>query len=159
MAQPVPPSDWNRLIEDPNTLTLDTRNAFESARGTFRGAHPVNTESFREFRTYADTLRRDGQRRIAMFCTGGIRCEKASALLLAQGFDEVYQLEGGILRYLAEVPVEESTFEGDCFVFDQREAVVRDETTGQVTEHGHVPRVKPPSATGGATRDRPPVRS
>lgn len=159
VAKPVAPSDWNRLIEDPNTLTLDTRNAFESARGTFRGAHPVNTESFREFRTYADTLRRDGQRRIAMFCTGGIRCEKASALLLGQGFDEVYQLEGGILRYLAEVPDAESTFEGDCFVFDQREAVVRDEATGQVTEHGHVPRVKPPSATGGATRDRPPTRS
>ena len=134
VAKPVAPSDWNRLIEDPNTLTLDTRNAFESAHGTFRGAHPANTDSFREFRTYADTLRRDNQRRIAMFCTGGIRCEKASALLLEQGFDEVYQLEGGILRYLAEVPHEESAFEGDCFVFDQRVAVTRDDETGEVRE-------------------------
>ena len=134
VAQPVPPSDWNRLIEDPNTLTLDTRNAFESAHGTFRGARPVNTDSFREFRAYADTLRRDNPRRIALFCTGGIRCEKASALLLEQGFDEVYQLEGGILRYLAEVPNEESAFEGACFVFDQRGAVTRDDETGQVRQ-------------------------
>ena len=159
VAKHVAPSDWNRLIQDPDTLTLDTRNAFESTRGTFRGARPANTDSFREFRTYADTLRRDGRRRIAMFCTGGIRCEKASALLLERGFDEVYQLAGGILRYLAEVPNEESTFEGDCFVFDQREAVVRDDATGQVTEHGHGPRVEPPSATGRTTRNRPPARS
>ena len=134
VAKPVAPSDWNRLIEDPNTLTLDTRNAFESAHGTFRGARPVNTNSFREFRTYADTLRRDNPRRIALFCTGGIRCEKASALLLEQGFNEVYQLEGGILRYFAEVPNAESTFEGDCFVFDQRVAVTRDDATGEVRQ-------------------------
>ncbi|MDE0694019.1 MAG: rhodanese-like domain-containing protein [Gammaproteobacteria bacterium] len=159
VGKPVAPSDWNRLIEDPDTLTLDARNAFESARGTFRGARRVNTDSFREFRSYAGTLRRNGQRRIAMFCTGGIRCEKASALLLAQGFDEVYQLEGGILRYLAEVPDEESTFEGDCFVFDQREAVVRDDATGQVTEHGHGPRAELPSATGRTKESGPPIRS
>ena len=134
VATRVAPPDWNRLIEDPDTLTLDTRNAFESAHGTFRGARPANTDSFREFRSVASTLRRDGQRRIAMFCTGGIRCEKASALLLEQGFTEVYQLDGGILRYLAEVPAEESAFEGECFVFDQRVTVTRDDESGQVGE-------------------------
>lgn len=132
----VPPTDWNRLIEDPETLTLDTRNAFESQLGTFQGAVPAATSSFREFRDLADKLRRDGFRRIAMFCTGGIRCEKASALLLEQGFEEVYQLDGGILRYLAEVPAEQSTFEGQCFVFDHREAVTRDDETGTVVASG-----------------------
>ena len=130
----VAPADWNRLIEDPDTLTLDTRNAFESELGTFRGAQPAATSSFREFRELADRLHRDGKRRIAMFCTGGIRCEKASALLLEQGFEEVHQLDGGILRYLAEVPQDQSAFEGRCFVFDQRVAVTRDEETGSVVE-------------------------
>ena len=139
----IAPADWNRLIEDPETLTLDTRNAFESQIGTFRGAIPADTSSFREFRDLADKLRRDGKRRIAMFCTGGIRCEKASALLLRQGFEEVCQLDGGILRYLAEVPTEESAFEGQCFVFDQREAVTRDEQTGCVVEHASRPDASP----------------
>ena len=135
----IAPADWNRLIEDPDTLTLDARNAFESQLGTFRGAVPAATSSFRDFRDLADKLRRDGKRRIAMFCTGGIRCEKASALLLEQGFEQVCQLDGGILRYLAEVPTEQSAFEGQCFVFDQREAVTRDEETGCVMEHAAQP--------------------
>lgn len=120
----VKPRDWNDLVEDPEVLLIDTRNDYECEIGTFRGALDPHTTNFREFPDY---VRREldpaKHRRVAMFCTGGIRCEKASAFMLAQGFEEVYHLEGGILKYLEEVPEEQSTWEGECFVFDNRVAV------------------------------------
>ncbi len=115
---------WNELLDDPDVVVIDTRNHYESAIGTFRGAVPAETESFREFPAFVDrTLDPTRQSKIAMFCTGGIRCEKASALLLERGFESVYQLDGGILRYLAESDEAENAFEGECFVFDQRVSV------------------------------------
>ena len=120
----VEPSDWNELIAAPDTLVIDTRNAFEVAMGTFDGAVDPGIRSFGQFKEFA-ALRLDPakHKRIAMFCTGGIRCEKASAYLLARGFDEVYHLKGGILRYLEGVPEEESRWRGECFVFDERVAL------------------------------------
>ena len=120
----VAPRDWNALISDPSVLVLDTRNAYETAAGTFRGAVDPGTRQFGDLPTYI-TANLDPARhtKVAMFCTGGIRCEKASAYLLSQGFGEVYHLKGGILRYLAEVPPGESLFDGECFVFDERETV------------------------------------
>ncbi len=121
----VKPAAWNALVSDPDVVLLDTRNAYEVAAGTFRGALDPKTRNFGELadfvREHLDPAR---HKRISMFCTGGIRCEKASAYLLSQGFAEVYHLEGGILKYLAEVPPEESLFDGGCFVFDERGAVV-----------------------------------
>lgn len=115
---------WNQLISDPEVLVLDTRNAYEIEFGTFKGAINPNTESFGEFPDYAkQNLDSKKHKKIAMFCTGGIRCEKASSHLLEQGFEEVYQLEGGILKYLNEVNPVESLWEGHCFVFDERIAV------------------------------------
>jgi UPF0176 protein len=120
----VEPSDWNALIASPDTLIIDTRNAFEVAMGTFEGAIDPDIASFGQFGEFvAQKLDPARHRRIAMFCTGGIRCEKASALLLAQGFAEVYHLKGGILRYLKEVPEAESRWHGECFVFDERVAL------------------------------------
>jgi UPF0176 protein len=120
----VDPSDWNALIVSPDTLVIDTRNAFEVAMGTFEGAIDPKIASFGQFRDFvAQQLDPAKHRKIAMFCTGGIRCEKASALLLAQGFAEVYHLKGGILKYLEEVPEAESPWRGDCFVFDERVAL------------------------------------
>jgi UPF0176 protein len=120
----VDPSDWNALIASPDTLVIDTRNAFEVAMGTFHGAVDARIASFGQFRDFvARQLDPAKHRKIAMFCTGGIRCEKASALLLAQGFGEVYHLKGGILRYLQEVPEVESRWRGQCFVFDERVAL------------------------------------
>jgi UPF0176 protein len=120
----VAPSDWNALISDPDVLLIDTRNAYEVAEGTFRGAVDPGTRSFAQFPAYvARCLDPQRHRRVAMFCTGGIRCEKASAYMLAHGFAEVYHLEGGILRYLAEVPEAESLWQGECFVFDERGGV------------------------------------
>jgi UPF0176 protein len=120
----VAPADWNALIADPEVLLIDTRNAFEVAAGTFPGAIDPGTRSFGDFPEWAErSLDPARHRKIAMFCTGGIRCEKASAYLLAHGFPEVYHLEGGILRYLAEVPVTESRWQGECFVFDERVSV------------------------------------
>ncbi|CCD87845.1 conserved protein of unknown function, putative Rhodanese-related sulfurtransferase [Bradyrhizobium sp. ORS 285] len=120
----VSPADWNALISAPDTLVLDTRNAFEVAMGTFEGAVDPRLHSFGEFKDFAarelDPAR---HKRIAMFCTGGIRCEKASALLLARGFAEVYHLKGGILKYLEEIPEAESRWRGGCFVFDERVAL------------------------------------
>ena len=120
----VDAAQWNALITEPDTLVLDTRNAFEVAMGTFDGAVDPGIRSFGEFKNFAaqqlDPLK---HRRIAMFCTGGIRCEKASAHLLARGFAEVYHLKGGILRYLEDVPEQQSRWRGECFVFDERVAL------------------------------------
>jgi UPF0176 protein len=120
----VEPSDWDELIAAPDTLVIDTRNAFEVAMGTFEGAVDPGLKSFGQFKEFAARqLDPAKHKRIAMFCTGGIRCEKASAYLLAQGFNEVYHLKGGILRYLEGVPEEESRWHGECFVFDERVAL------------------------------------
>src|SRR4051812_19056346 len=120
----VDASEWNALIEAPDTLVLDTRNAFEVAMGTFDGARDPGIESFGQFKVFAaERLDPVKHRRIAMFCTGGIRCEKASAHLLARGFAEVYHLKGGILKYLEEVPEAQSRWRGECFVFDERVAL------------------------------------
>jgi len=120
----VDAADWNALIESPDTLLLDTRNAFEVAIGTFAGATDPGIASFGQFKDFvARELDPARHRKIAMFCTGGIRCEKASALLLARGFDEVYHLRGGILRYLEQVPEARSRWRGECFVFDARVAL------------------------------------
>jgi UPF0176 protein len=120
----VDPADWNALIATPDTLLIDTRNAFEVAMGTFDGALDPGLESFGQFRDFAARhLDPAKHRKVAMFCTGGIRCEKASAYLLARGFTEVYHLEGGILGYLECVPEAESRWHGECFVFDDRVAL------------------------------------
>jgi UPF0176 protein len=120
----VQPKDWNTLITDPDVLVIDTRNQFEVQIGTFKRAENPRTASFREFPEYVRThLNPDQHKKVALFCTGGIRCEKASSFLLEQGFQEVYHLQGGILKYLEEVPLEESLWQGECFVFDQRVAI------------------------------------
>ncbi|PZV15319.1 MAG: hypothetical protein DCF20_11105 [Pseudanabaena sp.] len=120
----IDPQDWNQLISDPDVLVIDTRNIYEVEFGTFDGAVNPNLDFFYEFPKYVEeNLSNNKQQKIAMFCTGGIRCEKASAYMLAQGFDEVYHLKGGILKYLAEVPPEESLWQGECFVFDDRIAL------------------------------------
>ncbi len=120
----VEPSEWNALINAPGTLVLDTRNAFEVALGTFEGALDPNIAAFGQFKEFAARhLDPAKHRRVAMFCTGGIRCEKASAHLLARGFSEVYHLKGGILKYLEHVPEAESRWRGECFVFDERVAL------------------------------------
>jgi UPF0176 protein len=120
----VEPADWNALIATPDTLVLDTRNAFEVAMGTFVGALDPGINSFGQFRDFvARHLDPARHRKVAMFCTGGIRCEKASAYLLARGFPEVYHLKGGILGYLEGVPEAESRWRGECFVFDDRVAL------------------------------------
>lgn len=120
----IPANEWNTLISDPNVLLIDTRNNYEFAIGSFKRAENPNTESFSEFPAYAKThLNPKKHKKIAMFCTGGIRCEKASAYLLDQGFEEVYQLQGGILKYLKEMDPAQSLWQGDCFVFDERERV------------------------------------
>ncbi|PIQ29221.1 hypothetical protein COW36_17460 [bacterium (Candidatus Blackallbacteria) CG17_big_fil_post_rev_8_21_14_2_50_48_46] len=120
----VSPENWNALISDPEVLLLDTRNHYEVRIGTFAGAVDPHTDSFREFPDYVrKNLDPQTHRKVAMFCTGGIRCEKATSYLLEQGFDQVYHLEGGILKYLETVPAEESRWQGECFVFDQRVAV------------------------------------
>jgi UPF0176 protein len=120
----VDAADWNDLIAGPDTLVLDTRNAFEVAMGTFEGAVDPGIRSFGEFKQFAaEKLDPRKHRRIAMFCTGGIRCEKASAYLLARGFTEVFHLRGGILKYLEETPERDSRWRGECFVFDERVAL------------------------------------
>ena len=120
----VDPQDWNALISDPEVTVIDTRNDYEVAIGTFEGAVNPDTQSFRQFPSFVDDqLDPQKHRKIAMFCTGGIRCEKSTAFLRKKGFEEVYHLKGGILKYLEEVPEEESKWEGDCFVFDKRVSV------------------------------------
>lgn len=127
----VPPSEWNALIEDPDVLVLDTRNHYEVEVGTFARAIDPGTDSFRQFPKFAAELaRQEKQRPLAMFCTGGIRCEKATALMLELGFEDVYQLQGGILNYLAQVSDEDNHWNGECFVFDARVAVDRDLAEG-----------------------------
>lgn len=123
----VKPKDWNALISDPEVVTIDTRNDYEIEIGTFKHAIDPETKTFREFPEYvAKNLDPKKHKKVAMFCTGGIRCEKSTAYLKEQGFEEVYHLEGGILQYLEDVPQEESLWEGDCFVFDNRVAVNHD---------------------------------
>ena len=127
----VAPEAWNVLISEPDVLLLDTRNAYEVAAGTFRGAVDPKTRHFGDFPAFVTgELSPQRHRRVAMFCTGGIRCEKASAYLLSQGFAEVFHLQGGILNYLATVPKGDSLFEGACFVFDQRATVEGAEQEG-----------------------------
>ncbi len=122
---------WNELIEDPNVLLIDTRNHYEFEVGTFPGAIDPGNDSFREFPTFAKELAETSKDRpLAMFCTGGIRCEKATALMLELGFGEVYHLQGGILKYLEQVPADENRWNGECFVFDTRVAVDRDLAEG-----------------------------
>ena len=124
----VSPHDWNALIADPDTIVIDTRNAYEVAAGTFAGAIDPGTRTFREF---PDWFRANRERllgtgtppKVAMFCTGGIRCEKSTAFLKAEGIDSVFHLQGGILKYLETVPAEDSLWQGECFVFDERVTV------------------------------------
>jgi UPF0176 protein len=123
----VKPKDWNALISDPDVLLIDTRNDYEIEIGTFEHAVNPNTKTFREFPEYVkNNLDPKKNKKVAMFCTGGIRCEKSTAYLKEQGFEEVYHLEGGILQYLEDVPKEDTLWEGDCFVFDNRVAVNHD---------------------------------
>jgi len=127
VGQYVRPEDWNKLISDPDTIIIDTRNDYEVDIGTFKNAINPKTKTFREFPEYVDkNLDPAKHKKIAMFCTGGIRCEKATSLMLEKGFNEVYHLQGGILKYLEEVPENDSLWSGECFVFDQRVAVKYD---------------------------------
>lgn len=120
----VKPQDWNRLIADPDVLLIDTRNQYEFEIGTFKGAIDPHTDSFTQFPEYVAThLDPQQHKQIALFCTGGIRCEKATSYLLDRGFEHVYHLQGGILKYLEEIPAQDSQWEGECFVFDDRVAV------------------------------------
>ena len=120
----VMPTEWNELIDDPEVTLIDTRNDYESAIGSFANAIHPNTKSFRDFPAYVkQNLDPQKHRKVAMFCTGGIRCEKSTAYLRQQGFDEVYHLKGGILNYLEQVPAAESMWNGECFVFDNRVSV------------------------------------
>lgn len=131
-GQYVKPKDWNALISDPEVLLIDTRNEYEVQIGTFKDAVNPHTDTFREFPNYvAENLDKTQHKKVAMFCTGGIRCEKSTAFMKKQGFDEVYHLEGGILQYLEDVPKEESLWEGECFVFDNRVTVNHDLEQGQ----------------------------
>jgi UPF0176 protein len=135
----VKPQDWNTLIADPEVVVVDTRNAYEVGIGTFAGAVDPHTKSFSELPAWVAAqsapggllAEKDGKKpRVAMFCTGGIRCEKSTAFMRTQGFDEVYHLEGGILKYLETVPEADSRWEGECFVFDERVSVVHGLATG-----------------------------
>jgi UPF0176 protein len=128
----VKPEDWNALISDPDVILIDTRNDYEVDIGTFKGAIDPKTTTFREFPEYvAEHFDKTKHKKVAMFCTGGIRCEKASSYMMDQGFEEVYHLQGGILKYLETVPEAESMWEGECFVFDQRVAVKHNLEVGE----------------------------
>ena len=123
----VKPADWNDLISDSDVVLVDTRNDYEVEIGTFKNAIDPKTKSFRDFPDWAkNNLDRKKHKKVAMFCTGGIRCEKSTAYMKEQGFDEVYHLEGGILKYLEEVPSDQTLWQGECFVFDNRVAVDHD---------------------------------
>ena len=124
----VKASDWNALISNPKTLVIDTRNQYECAIGTFKGSLDPKTKSFREFPKWSKNnlkalMKKEGKTKVAMFCTGGIRCEKASSYLLGEGIEQVYQLEGGVLKYLENISSDESLWEGECFVFDERVSI------------------------------------
>ncbi|MBV1907804.1 MAG: rhodanese-related sulfurtransferase [Kangiellaceae bacterium] len=128
----IEPKDWNDLIQDPSVILVDTRNDYEYAVGTFENAINPNTESFREFPDYVkQNLDPNKHKKVAMFCTGGIRCEKSTAYMKERGFEEVYHLKGGILKYLEEVPKEQTTWQGECFVFDDRVTVDHELNRGQ----------------------------
>lgn len=128
----VDPKDWNALISDPDVVLIDTRNDYEVGIGTFTNAVDPKTKSFREFPQYVrQNFDPSRHKKVAMFCTGGIRCEKASSFMLNEGFEEVYHLKGGILKYLEEVPQEDSLWQGDCFVFDNRVTVRHDLSEGE----------------------------
>ncbi len=127
----VAPKDWNALIADPDVVVVDTRNDYEYELGSFEGALNPDTKSFREFPQYvADNMNPEKQKKVAMFCTGGIRCEKSTAYMKEQGFEEVYHLHGGILQYLEDVPQSESMWNGECYVFDNRVSVDHDLNPG-----------------------------
>jgi UPF0176 protein len=131
----VAPEAWNALISDPDTVLIDTRNDYEVAIGTFEGAIDPDTKTFREFpdwfRDFRKKLEAEGrQPKVAMFCTGGIRCEKATSFVRSEGIEEVFHLQGGILKYLETVPVEETKWQGECFVFDERVSVRHDLSPG-----------------------------
>ena len=131
----VAPNEWNELIIDPNTVVIDTRNNYEFEIGTFKHAINPNTGSFREFPDFVDKkLNPKKHKKIAMFCTGGIRCEKSTSLLLEKGFSEVYHLKGGILNYLKKIPKKQSLWDGECFVFDQRVAVAHGLSEGKYNQ-------------------------
>jgi len=134
----VDPANWNELIKSPDVVVIDTRNDYEVEIGTFEGAVDPQTKTFGEFpEWWAQNKDRFHNKRVAMFCTGGIRCEKSTNYLLGQGVEDVFHLKGGILKYLEEVPQEESTWEGDCFVFDARVSVGHGLVEGQhVLCHG-----------------------
>lgn len=134
----VKPKDWNALIADPEVVLIDTRNDYEVEIGSFDGAIDPRTKTFREFPDYvAEHYDPSVHKKVAMFCTGGIRCEKASAFMKEKGFDEVYHLEGGILKYLEEVPEQDSMWQGECFVFDNRVTVKHDLSAGEYDQcHG-----------------------
>ena len=124
----VQANDWNKVISNPETLVIDTRNKYECAIGTFKGSLDPKTKSFREFPEWSKNnleaiMKKEGKTKVAMFCTGGIRCEKASSFLLKEGIEEVYQLEGGILKYLENISPDQSLWEGECFVFDERVSI------------------------------------
>jgi UPF0176 protein len=128
----IKPEDWNALISDPDVVLIDTRNDYEVDIGTFKGAIDPKTTTFREFPEYvAKRFDKTKHKKVAMFCTGGIRCEKASSYMMDQGFEEVYHLQGGILKYLETVPEAESMWQGECFVFDQRVAVKHNLEVGE----------------------------
>lgn len=134
----VEPQDWNALISDPEVTVIDTRNHYECDIGSFEGAINPQTTTFKEMPAFVDKqLDPAEHKKVAMFCTGGIRCEKSTAYLLEQGFDEVYHLKGGVLKYLEEVPKEQSLWLGECFVFDNRVAVDHDLNVGSYDQcHG-----------------------
>ena len=141
-GQYVKPADWNQLLDDPGVVLVDTRNEYEVAIGTFKGAVNPATRSFSELPGWVDREMREGGKlaaadgkkpKVAMFCTGGIRCEKSTAFLRAQGFDEVFHLEGGILKYLETVPQAQSRWQGECFVFDERVSVGQGLSAGHYT--------------------------
>ncbi len=128
----VKPRDWNALISDPDVILIDTRNDYEVKIGGFKGAINPETETFREFPQYVkEHLDPDKHKKVAMYCTGGIRCEKSTAYLKEQGFDNVYHLQGGVLKYLEEIPADQSLWQGECFVFDNRVAVNHNLEKGQ----------------------------
>ena len=128
----VDPNEWNDIISDPNTVLIDTRNEYEYGIGTFKNAINPHTETFREFPDYVEqNLNPKEHKKVAMFCTGGIRCEKASAYMKEQGFEEVYHLKGGILKYLENVEKQDTLWDGECFVFDDRVAVNHELEKGQ----------------------------
>ena len=122
----IPPENWNQLIADEEVMVLDTRNTYEHSIGSFKNAIQPETTNFREFPAWLDQVEASGldkNKKVAMFCTGGIRCEKASSLMRSKGFENIYQLQGGILNYLEKINEEDSLWKGECFVFDDRVAI------------------------------------